>query len=643
MIGTDFMGHVSVTLSDLPKGRETEQWYKLTARSSKKDVVSGEVLVRILFSVESSMPPSLASATALGGSFGSPSVGGVGGGLAAAAGKRMADMGTSSPTLSSNGSGSSLNSNSMSLGSSSARVIGEEEYSAMDDMRSGEIDLILPAILAHAASLPCLQIGLPAFAKWATTASVAERVAILEQYKGGVFEMLVATANEFKADAVVVFYALLAFSPFLRIAEAKPYFTSTIASLLAGSLQEPPHSLVGEDRTRHCANCVVALANAATMPAAATKGLPTKQSAMRSEMKTKCAEILVSSGALAVAVSLFSSSFSPASLSTSFSSLSSPPLNKLILGLIIKTAHFPPALRIIHDNGFVANASKLLANSEKEDHTSLWLTLDALAQYASEEFMVHGKSATASGSGPTSGTSSLSGSSNVVTSTSIGNNNGITSGGSGNSISINSANAIAGTSPRGTGLILSNVTYAQDVLAVPSLFPSLSHLASIPSVSGANGGLSGASIASGIIYLLKSVSSLINTQNAAKFGVGQDAHFVTLLAYGAAASYTKFIPRNEQKSLVAEYSLLLLEKFGDAEGQQTQQQLTSHFADTLKMVLDFARFPSVVARCKSYIEKIISWGVLSKEQITDIIQKERESHEDLDNSRKVISDLLAQL
>lgn len=619
MIGTDFMGHLVITLADLPKGRETEQWYKLTARSSKKDVVSGEVLVRILYSVESfSMPsPSLVNAVAMGGSGG-----GIAGGLAGAAGKRLAAEGGANGSTSAGGPGSLLLPNgsggssssltspnsggSNSNGASSARVIGEEEYSAMDDMRSGEIDLILPAIFAHSASLPCLQIGLPAFAKWATTASVAERVALIGQYKGGVFEMLVGSANEFKSDNVVVFYSLLAFGPFLRLTEAKPYFTSTIASLLAGSLQEPPQSLFGEDRARHCANCVIALANACTMPPAATTGLTTKASIMRSELKMRCAEILVSSGALAVAVSL---------LTTSTGSS----LNKLILTLIIKVSHFTPALRTIHDNGFVSNVSKLL--SLETDPVSLWLALDALSQYSADEFMVSGK-----GSSSSSGTSSLAGSSNLVTASSV--------------------SSVSGTSPRGSGagLILSTTTYAQDVLAVATLPAALLRVASLDSLHSS---IHGASIATSLIYLLKSLSTHITSANcsAKRFpSLAENPALLLLLSHSAAASYLKYIPKNEQKPLVAEYSLLLLEKFGDAEGAQTQKEIGALFTDTLKMILDFARFPSVVTRAKTYLEKTVAWGSLSKDAITDIIQRERESREDPDQSiRRVISDLLAQL
>lgn len=618
MIGTDFMGHLVITLADLPKGRETEQWYKLTARSSKKDVVSGEVLVRILYSVESySMPsPSLVNAVAMGGSGG-----GIAGGLAGAAGKRMASDGGGSGTSTSPGPGSLLLPNGSNGGGSSssltspsssnnnsngARVIGEEEYAAMDDMRSGEIDLILPAILAHSASLPCLQIGLPAFAKWATTASVAERVALIEQYKGGLFEMLVGNAIEFKSDNVVVFYSLLAFGPFLRLTEAKPYFTSTIASLLAGSLQEPPQSLFGEDRARHCANCVIALSNACTMPPASTTGLSTKQSILRSELKVRCAEILVSSGALAVAVSMLTSN--PGSS-----------LNKLILTLIIKVSHFTPALRIIHDNGFVSNVSKLL-NSDS-DPVSLWLALDALSMYSVDEFMVSGK-----GSASNSGTGALAGSSNLVTASSV--------------------SSVSGTSPRGTGagLILSTTTYAQDVLAVTTLPSAIIRVASLDSLHKS---IHGASIATSLIYLLKSLSTHITSANctANKFpSLAANPALLLLVTHSAATSYLKFIPKNEQKPLVAEYSLLLLEKFGDAGGAQTQKEIGALFSETFKMILDFARFPSVVARAKTYLEKTVAWGSISKESITDIIQRERESREDADQSiRRLISDLLAQL
>ena len=596
MIGTDFMGQVVITLSELPKGRESEQWYKLTPRNSKKDVVSGEVLVRILHSVDSGGGggggsgggiPMLATA-----SLGVGGVGGGVGGLAGAAGKRLADIGGgngggSSPSLlSGNGGGST---GSLNVGS--ARVIGEEEYSAMDDMRSGEIDLILPAILAHSASLPCLQIGLPAFAKWATTASVAERIAILDKYKGVLFEMLVGSANEFKSDGVVVFYSLLSFGPLLRLAEAKPYFTSTIASLLAGSLQEPPTSLLEDDRVRHCANCVIALSNACTLPTTTGKQ---NNAVTRKELKTKCAEILESSGALAVAVSLLTSS-------------PSNPLNKLILALIIKVAHYPPALRVLHDNGFVPNVSKLLI--AENDPVTLWVALDALAHYASDEVLVPGKN---SASYASSSSSSFSSAAQATSSSSSSSHNG-------------------SLTPR------SNPTYAEDLFSSPTLFASISRLASLDLQS-----IHGASLATGIIYLFNALSSLITSQNSVKIGT-LDTQLIKLLTHSAAAAYLKFIPKNEQKSLVLEYSLHLLEKFGDAEGPQTQQQIGARFSETLKLILEFSRFPSVISRSKSYIDKLISWHALSKEEIIDFIQRERESHDDLDNSRRVISDLLAQL
>lgn len=547
------MGQVTIQLGDLPKGREIEQWFVLAPRNAKKDVVSGEVLVRILYSQEMM---GLASLGALSGAIG----------------KRSGDS-----TLSSNSSaapGSSI----MSLTLNTARVIGEEEYSAMDDMRSGEIDLIMPALFAHSASLPCLQIGLPSFAKWATTASVTERIAILDTYRGSIFDLLVGSANEFKTDSVAVFYSLLAFSPLLRLAEAKPYFTSTIASLLAGSLQEPPKGLLGDDRLRHCSNCVIGLANACTSPMTTATG---KEKDMIVDAQRKCVEIVVSSGALGVAISLLTPSPSP--------------LNKLILTLVIKTlgsgggannnnnnnSSLAAARRIIHDNGFVSIVSKLL--SVESDPVTLWIALDALSHYSSSDKIA-----------PTGKNSS------------------------------------------------SPLTYLDEVYENASIFSSIARVAALD-IEGAHG----ASIAAGVIYLLYALSPRISKpvekQNGHIFPNLEEST-IKLLHSSACASYAKFIPRNEQKPLIAERALALMQVFGVKEGAELQKKFSEAFPETLLFFfVSFAHFDSFLPSFKAHIDHLISWGSLSKDSIIDHIQRTRESDHVDEANRKVLANLLSLL
>jgi hypothetical protein len=330
MIGTDFMGQVVIQIADLPKGRESESWYKLVARNSKKDVVSGEVLIRILYSQDTEK-------LNLGGMMGT------------SASKRMMDAG--SPTPSS---------------SNALPNIGEEEYSAMDDMRSGEIDLIMPALFKYAASLPCLQIGLPCLAKWATTSSVAERIEFLEKHQASFFDFLIQSATEFKNDAVVVFYALHTFGPFLRLIEAKQYFTSTVASLLANSLQEPPSSLSPDDRARHCTNCLISLANACTSNLKELKNQNKSQAEIDRALAAtaKCEQIVASSGALRVALSLLKSNDT---------------VTKHILALVIKMCQTLSVKRLLQEFEFASTATSILMSSS--DPTLIWLALDAIAKY----------------------------------------------------------------------------------------------------------------------------------------------------------------------------------------------------------------------------------------------------------------------
>jgi hypothetical protein len=241
----------------------------------------------------------------------------------------------------------------------------------MDDMRSGEIDLIMPALFQYAASTTCLQIGLPALAKWAATSSVTERIGFLSKYKETAFDLLVEVANQHKESPAIVFYALHAFGPFMRLLEAKPYFSNTIASLLATSMQNPPAGLSSEDSSRHCCNCLITLANVCTANLKEVKGekeTSKKETDKATEAVQKCEKIVVSSGALEVALSLMSNG------------APNNPITKHVLVLLIKLFSSPTVKPIIQSSGFIAAVQTII--SSWDDPVTLWLALDALSKYA---------------------------------------------------------------------------------------------------------------------------------------------------------------------------------------------------------------------------------------------------------------------
>jgi hypothetical protein len=523
MIGTDFMGQVVIPIADLPRGRESESWYKLVPRNSKKDVVSGEVLIRILYSQETEKLN-------------------LGGMMVSSVSKRLGDPSSTSISP-----------------SSSLPNIGEEEYSAMDDMRSGEIDLIMPALFKYAASLPCLQIGLPAFAKWATTASVSERIELLEKYQSTIFDFLIGSATEFKLDSVVVFYALHTFGPFLRLLEAKSYFTSTVASLLANSLQEPPASLLpGEDRDRHCANCLISLSNACTSNLKEIRNHPNSKTEIDRalEATSKCQSIVVSSGALGVALSLLNSTDS---------------INKHILVLIIKISHNPTVKPIIQESGFVATVSNIL--STVNDPTTLWLALDALAKYAEP-------AETGKGSKP-------------------------------------------------------GDRFLQEVSKVGNLLTSLGRI----SLLGVTG-LHGASIATGIVYLLLALSHKIQDGSWAAKSI--DPQLIKLLTGGATTSYLACIPKGEHKPLLPEACFSLLTMLGNKE-PELQKQFGSEFSGLAPTIVEFSRFPSTLEASKLYIHELIKWSVISKDTVSEHIQKALQNSEYDESTKTAVSGFLEKL
>lgn len=338
LIGNDFMGQAVIQLSDLAKGVQSEQWYKLEPRAGKKDEVSGDILVRVVLVQESTALP-------------------LGGAMSAALSKRVVAE-SAPPSLL-----------AMALPSSPSpppATMSEDEYSAMDDLRSGEIDLIIPALFKYSASTMALQVGLPAFAKWATTASVAERISILEKHKGSVFELLLDSASQNKTDGVIVFYSLHALGPFMRLFEAKQYWTPAMATLLAESLRSPPASLSAEDRTRHCTNCLISLSNACTFNKS-NKDSKIPPEAVQSSAE-RCEQVLLTTGALDVALSLLANA-TPAD-----------PLTKHILALLIKLSHHQNCKSALSQQGFVKSAVNILSNWD--DPVTLWLAIDALGKYA---------------------------------------------------------------------------------------------------------------------------------------------------------------------------------------------------------------------------------------------------------------------
>ena len=548
LIGNDFMGQVVIPLTDLPKGRETETWYKLVPRNPKKDVVSGDILIRILYLQETSLQLSTA---------------------ANSISKRLMENSSSQGT---------------SLASTTSAAISEEEYAAMDDMRTGEIDLMMPALIKSSSSLPCLQIGLPAFAKWATTSSVAERISILDKYQATLFDLLVNCATEFKYDSVAVFYALHAFGPFLRLFEAKQYFTSKVASLLANSLQSPPLSMGDEDRVRHCANCLISLANACTANLKELRNQKEKEPSVQKheeaekrtiEATEKCIKIVVSSGALGVALQMLNSNI------ISFKDIT---CTKHILALIIKIIPDTAVQELMTDSSFLSDVSKLLSTAT--DPVVIWLALDMLARYA-HSGIPYQQQLSLSASSISPGAAEKTSDSNTTSKNA--------------SLEIDIP-----VSP-----MLDQVT------KIEGLLESINRIAALdfPHAQGAN-------VSTAIVYTLYTLSK--NFASGTWSPKALEPKILKMLIGTASSAYVAHIPAAERKSLLPERSFKLLVMLAKLD-PTLQKQLSEEFAPlTSHFLVRFYAFPSVLELAAAYIMQLHTWGVLMKEEAAEQVKKATE-------------------
>jgi len=99
-------------------------------------------------------------------------------------------------------------------------ITSNEEQSAQEDIRSGDIDLTTQALLKCSNSELIQSQGLTALFKWAATAQPKDRLIYLTKsypQVGNMFDLLYKLTTKFQSVAVIQYYGLGAFTYFSKL------------------------------------------------------------------------------------------------------------------------------------------------------------------------------------------------------------------------------------------------------------------------------------------------------------------------------------------------------------------------------------------------------------------------------------------
>lgn len=148
-------------------------------------------------------------------------------------------------------------------GESSIRKLTEEEELSLDEIRTGNIDYIMKALVSCSESLVVQESALSALFKWAEKSSVADKILALEKLQD-LFNIILKALKKFPKSTQIQFYGVATFTSFTKLMEAKDLFSEEIANTLVISINKCPIDLSDSNRIYYTINCIMSLANICT-------------------------------------------------------------------------------------------------------------------------------------------------------------------------------------------------------------------------------------------------------------------------------------------------------------------------------------------------------------------------------------------